>query len=168
MSLLEQWQEIADMERPEKEYNKFWNTYLEKEKAIYEKILEKHQEIIRGKLSELALKFDMDAPTFVGFMDGINTSLLEEVDLDKLSEDSFIKLEIDYEKLFYNMLDAKAIWLSTLPQWENVLAKSLRDQITKEFNRTNIAVSTKVGRNEPCPCGSGKKYKKCCGVKEDI
>ena len=23
----------------------------------------------------------------------------------------------------------------------------------------------KTGRNEPCPCGSGKKYKKCCGVK---
>jgi uncharacterized protein YecA (UPF0149 family) len=22
----------------------------------------------------------------------------------------------------------------------------------------------KVGRNEPCPCGSGKKYKKCCGL----
>ncbi len=25
-------------------------------------------------------------------------------------------------------------------------------------------ISTKVGRNEPCPCGSGKKYKKCCGA----
>ena len=25
------------------------------------------------------------------------------------------------------------------------------------------AVSTKIGRNDPCPCGSGKKYKKCCG-----
>ncbi len=24
-------------------------------------------------------------------------------------------------------------------------------------------VSSKVGRNEPCPCGSGSKYKKCCG-----
>jgi preprotein translocase subunit SecA len=24
--------------------------------------------------------------------------------------------------------------------------------------------STKVGRNDPCPCGSGKKYKKCCGA----
>jgi len=23
----------------------------------------------------------------------------------------------------------------------------------------------KVGRNDPCPCGSGKKYKKCCGAK---
>ena len=26
--------------------------------------------------------------------------------------------------------------------------------------------STKVGRNDPCPCGSGKKYKKCCGQNE--
>ena len=28
--------------------------------------------------------------------------------------------------------------------------------------KTRIA-EQKVGRNEPCPCGSGKKYKKCCG-----
>lgn len=28
--------------------------------------------------------------------------------------------------------------------------------------KTKIA-EEKVGRNEPCPCGSGKKYKKCCG-----
>ena len=28
------------------------------------------------------------------------------------------------------------------------------------------AVSKKVGRNDPCPCGSGKKYKKCCGLNE--
>ena len=25
---------------------------------------------------------------------------------------------------------------------------------------------TKVGRNDPCPCGSGKKYKKCCGLSD--
>jgi preprotein translocase subunit SecA len=25
--------------------------------------------------------------------------------------------------------------------------------------------SSKVGRNDPCPCGSGKKYKDCCGKK---
>ncbi|MCM1480230.1 MAG: SEC-C metal-binding domain-containing protein [Muribaculaceae bacterium] len=25
-------------------------------------------------------------------------------------------------------------------------------------------VGAKVGRNDPCPCGSGKKYKKCCGM----
>jgi preprotein translocase subunit SecA len=30
--------------------------------------------------------------------------------------------------------------------------------------REPIRVEQKVGRNEPCPCGSGKKYKKCCGA----
>jgi len=25
------------------------------------------------------------------------------------------------------------------------------------------AITNKIGRNEPCPCGSGKKFKKCCG-----
>ena len=30
-------------------------------------------------------------------------------------------------------------------------------------NSNNIVVNTKVGRNDPCPCGSCKKYKKCCG-----
>ena len=27
-----------------------------------------------------------------------------------------------------------------------------------------VKKSEKVGRNDPCPCGSGKKYKKCCGA----
>lgn len=29
-------------------------------------------------------------------------------------------------------------------------------------------MSVKISRNEPCPCGSGKKYKKCCGLKETV
>ena len=32
-----------------------------------------------------------------------------------------------------------------------------------EPEKKKPAVSHKVGRNEPCPCGSGKKYKQCCG-----
>jgi preprotein translocase subunit SecA len=27
-----------------------------------------------------------------------------------------------------------------------------------------VRSGVKVGRNDPCPCGSGKKYKKCCGM----
>jgi preprotein translocase subunit SecA len=30
--------------------------------------------------------------------------------------------------------------------------------------KTIVREAPKVGRNDPCPCGSGKKYKKCCGV----
>lgn len=36
-------------------------------------------------------------------------------------------------------------------------------QPEQSFPRREPVRSTKVGRNEPCPCGSGKKYKKCCG-----
>jgi uncharacterized protein YecA (UPF0149 family) len=32
-------------------------------------------------------------------------------------------------------------------------------------SRAGVAAgATKVGRNAPCPCGSGKKYKRCCGA----
>jgi uncharacterized protein YecA (UPF0149 family) len=30
--------------------------------------------------------------------------------------------------------------------------------------KTIVREATRVGRNDLCPCGSGKKYKKCCGV----
>lgn len=33
----------------------------------------------------------------------------------------------------------------------------------KKAAATTILPDVKVGRNDPCPCGSGKKYKKCCG-----
>ncbi|MBR3997929.1 MAG: SEC-C domain-containing protein [Clostridia bacterium] len=38
-------------------------------------------------------------------------------------------------------------------------------ELKKEMptNSPAPAKKVKVGRNDPCPCGSGKKYKKCCG-----
>jgi len=32
-----------------------------------------------------------------------------------------------------------------------------------ELNTKTVIADKKLGRNEPCSCGSGKKYKKCCG-----
>jgi preprotein translocase subunit SecA len=40
-----------------------------------------------------------------------------------------------------------------------------RDNFSYPREVPQQAVSKKVGRNDPCPCGSGKKYKKCCGNK---
>ena len=40
---------------------------------------------------------------------------------------------------------------------------SLDNGIKSEVNRTVVNEGPKVGRNDPCPCGSGKKYKNCCG-----
>ncbi len=48
----------------------------------------------------------------------------------------------------------------------NKLPDDLKPYInTTEFETNKPAhVEEKPGRNEPCPCGSGKKYKKCCGI----
>ena len=37
------------------------------------------------------------------------------------------------------------------------------DEPGDELSQQPVAGTIRVGRNEPCPCGSGKKYKKCCG-----
>ncbi len=163
MSLYEEWKSIAEKDMSQEEYNIFWSTYLEKEKKNYAYILENHEEPVSGSLTEIAEKFGMGEKEMAGFIDGINTSLVKTIDLDTLAEDTQIKLEIDFEKLFFNMLEAKADWLYNLPEWEGVLTEERRLEIRKDFNRTKIAVSSKVGRNDPCPCGSGLKYKKCCG-----
>lgn len=37
------------------------------------------------------------------------------------------------------------------------------EEVAKELHpETTIHTGPKIGRNDPCPCGSGKKYKKCC------
>ncbi|MFT8646305.1 UPF0149 family protein [Gluconacetobacter sp.] len=50
-----------------------------------------------------------------------------------------------------------------IPEWVQALhVARLSESMDRLANRP--ATSTKIGRNEPCPCGSGKKYKKCCGM----
>ncbi len=41
------------------------------------------------------------------------------------------------------------------------------DEAKKPVKNKTIRSGAKVGRNDPCPCGSGKKYKKCCGLSEN-
>ena len=163
MTLYEQWREIAEQERAPQDNEAFWKEYFLKEKDNYADILANNKKKITGKLSDVAASFNMDTTTFSGFLDGINTSLVNQIDLEALTEDTELDIEIDYEKLYYNMLDAKADWLFGLPEWDGILDIETRKNITAEFRKANMAVSNKVGRNEVCPCGSGKKYKKCCG-----
>ena len=130
----------------------------------YKKILANHEKAFSGELSALAETFGMDAVTFLGFLDGINTSLKQELDLESLASDTALTLDVDFEKLYFNMLDAKADWLYHLKEWDAVLSEEKRHEITKEFRASKVFVKEKnIGRNDPCPCGSGKKYKKCCG-----
>ncbi|MGL5440576.1 MAG: SEC-C metal-binding domain-containing protein [Filifactoraceae bacterium] len=164
MRLLKKWERKAYEPSTQEEYEKFWGEYLPKEAKIYEYLLENKEEIQEGTLKELSEKFGVDELTFMGFMDGINTSLKEEYDLLKVEAESDIKINIDFEKLYFNMNVAKADWLYNLPQWNKILTDERRKDITKEYRKSQQIVNeNKIGRNDPCTCGSGKKYKKCCG-----
>lgn len=163
MSLYENWQALSSQERTPDEYNDFWNAYLPLEQSIYEKILENPSVPLTGTVKELATTFDMSEVIFVGFLDGINTSLVNELILEEITETSSLELLVDLETLYYNMLVAQADWLYNLPSWDLLLSESQRKEIKKDFNKTKTIIKDKkVGRNDPCPCGSGKKYKQCC------
>ncbi|NDL67374.1 SEC-C metal-binding domain-containing protein [Anaerotalea alkaliphila] len=163
MSLLKKWQDLAYVERNEADYNAFWGDYLPKEQKNYEYLLSHADETCTGTVQALADKFQMELVTFVGFLDGINTSLAEEIDLDAVTGDTEVVLAIDYEKLYYNMLAAKADWLYNLAGWDALLTQEKRAEIKKTYNSTRTVVKDKkIGRNDPCPCGSGRKYKQCC------
>jgi hypothetical protein len=165
MSLFETWRNTAYKEQDEESQKEFWESYFEVEESIYEKLLANPSEPTTGTIKDLAEQFGTDSQTFIGFLDGINDSLKESLTLEELEEESSIVLDIDLEKLYYNMLAAKAEWLYSLPAWDELLADDRRKEITKLQRLSGTVVKEKeTGRNEPCPCGSGKKYKKCCGA----
>ena len=55
----------------------------------------------------------------------------------------------------------------TAVQQNKVPASSVYGSAAKpQATREPVRITKRIGRNDPCPCGSGKKYKKCCGLKE--
>ena len=61
-------------------------------------------------------------------------------------------------------LDAKADYLYGLPQWDSIFSPEKRKEIRQQWVASKTVVNkNKIGRNDPCTCGSGKKYKQCCG-----
>ena len=165
MALLQQWRDTAYSQQMDKNtMQKFWGTYFELEKNIYAQLLENPDEEVKGTVKELAEKYDVEVFTMTGFLDGINESLKEENPIEEMEEDTVVSLAFDKEKLYKNMVAAKAEWLYELPQWENIFSAEKRKELYKEQKASGtIRKEKKIGRNDPCPCGSGKKYKKCCG-----
>lgn len=164
MSLYKEWEEDLKNINSQEDYEQFWKKYMTKETECYKVILNSNNPVVEGSIKDLAIKFDMSEKQFVGFLDGANTSFKEPLALEDVTEESIIKTEFDFEKLLWNMHDAKAEWLYGLNEWSNIFDDEKRKQIKKDFNRSKIVVKEeKIGRNDPCPCGSGKKYKKCCG-----
>ena len=164
-TLYEQWTGMAYSETADKgELKKLWQEYFLKEKDIYAILLKDPDTEVKGTVKELAEKYEVDIMTMTGFLDGINESLKTANDLENMDEDTVVSLGFDKELLYKNMVAAKADWLYELPEWEDIFTKEKREELYKEQKRSQTFVreGRKIGRNEPCPCGSGKKFKQCC------
>ena len=61
----------------------------------------------------------------------------------------------------------KASHDSTATDTQRAMDQAARQQTGERPKPQPVHVEKKVGRNDPCPCGSGKKYKNCCGKNED-
>ncbi|HHX04259.1 MAG TPA: SEC-C domain-containing protein [Tissierellia bacterium] len=161
MKIIDVWKKRTEKGTPE-EQNYFYSYYLDEEKGAYEKLLGEYPEVFKGTVAELATHLELEEDLMGGFLDGINDSLKEKLPVEELEADSAITLDIDLSSLYYNMLSAKAKWLYELPVWEDLLSKEQRLSIRSTFREDTTLRSKKIGRNDPCPCGSGKKYKHCC------
>ena len=165
MALLERWQKIAYNEKLDQgELQRFWQRYFLLEKGVYEQLLTNPDEAVEGTVKELAEKYNLDILEMAGFLDGINDSLVTPNPIETMDEDTVVSLAFDKALLYKNMVAAGADWLYELPQWEAIYDEETRKALYKEQkSSTTVVKSGKIYPNEPCPCGSGKKYKKCCG-----
>lgn len=164
MSLYESWMDKA-FNQEGKSVDAIWDDYLPKEQRIYEYMIGEKVDKLEGTVASLAQRFQMTAEQVVAFVDGINGALPTPFVMEDMTEETEISMVLDYERLFKKMVEYKAEHLYNLPEWSRIYDEEARKKMMLEQkNSRTIVKGEKIGRNDPCPCGSGKKYKKCCGV----
>jgi hypothetical protein len=152
-----------------------------------EEIIEIYTGIIDYYL-DLSANIELEFITVLvnGALDGGFKSLLPQI--KKLYDRGYVDLLFarNYKDVLYNMNNwfaDRRVVMDTYDIYQYAIATSdetfldylweyyddeYDDEYDDDYDDTPIqpAVSVKVGRNDPCPCGSGKKYKKCCLGKE--
>ncbi len=167
MALLEQWRSVAYNETTGKDkLQQLWTKYFQEEKDIYAQLLKNPDEVVKGTVKELAEKFNVSIMTMTGFLDGIDESLVEPNPIEEMEEDTVVNLGFDKALLYKNMIAAEADWLYNLEEWNAIFDDDTKKALYKEQkSSTTVVKEKKIYPNDPCLCGSGKKYKKCCGKK---
>lgn len=108
-----------------------------------------------------------------------NTALKEGIGLRAYAQTNPIQA---YKIESYNMFEelnnsirteaVKAVFSLKPRKKEEVMNVRVANSVTNMYTNSSgedtpkrkpVKVEKKIGRNDPCPCGSGKKYKQCCG-----
>ena len=107
--------------------------------------------------------WEADDDTTVGAMTMMSILIDIEASESTLPEDKQAALSDEASEIIPSLVVTMNVWLKSQPP-----ARRGAGGAADWFGAANInsspARSTKVGRNEPCPCGSGLKYKQCCAT----
>ena len=146
---------------------------------IYNKVINEYEDKLNKLPKELANEFEKSVTLMVidkYWTENINTlSHLREAVMMRGygGQDPLRAYTIEGLEMYENMLDRidkdVSIFLLNAEIRQNIERKEVvKKQITNESDTSTTKKpkknkDKKVGRNDPCPCGSGKKYKQCCG-----
>ncbi|WP_301201191.1 DUF1186 domain-containing protein [Plebeiibacterium marinum] len=83
---------------------------------------------------------------------GSYNDIISESKKDRISKDEILDIDKRYDDLLNKWFD-----FMNEKEYETPFNSSIWDNVNQP-----VLNESKVGRNDPCPCGSGKKYKKCC------
>ena len=143
---------------------------------IYDKVVTDYQDKLKDIPEEVVNEFEKAISLRVidsNWMDHISTMshLREGVGLRGYANENPLQAyTMEGYQLFDNMLNKINSEISTYLLKSEIRQNTERKTVAKKMitNDGKDAIKTqkksdKVGRNDPCPCGSGKKYKQCCG-----
>jgi hypothetical protein len=166
MSLYDAWKRVS-LDTQNQPVKHVWDDYMAKEKAVYATILKNKTPRIEGTVAKLAEELRLSPMHVIAFLDGIHEAVDGvPAELDKVDEETEIAFDIDFQRLYKQMVAYKAEELYSLPEWDVIFTPEEQRQYYAEQKKSHTVVRNdpKTGRNDPCPCNSGKKYKKCCGA----
>jgi len=163
MGLQDAWKRIS-LDTKGEPVKHVWDDYLSKEKTVYANILRNKTPRLEGTVKELSDELKLTTTQMFAFLDGIHEAVDGVPELETIEEDTQVAFDIDFSRLYKQMVIYKAENLYTLPEWENIFTPAEQKELYKEQKSSHTVVrnEAKTGRNEACPCGSGKKFKKCC------
>ena len=103
------------------------------------------------------IKNELSRRVYSALKDGLPMS--PQSDFDKILTDEYKKMKLMYSRVGITLEDILAIGKEV---HDNAETMETPEELPKQVQIVKTALE-KIGRNEKCPCGSGLKYKKCCG-----
>jgi hypothetical protein len=149
---------------------------MEKLKFSKEDLSDMSSLVIYGKAlgTHQALGFDLDGKPYIladAYCKNPNCDCksvyLIQAEKDNLKNGKSFFYNYEGRFMEESDFDIPKLWIDEIREDEelNTLFKQRHKQVREDFNeRLLLGFGKKIGRNDACPCGSGKKYKKCCGI----